>query len=146
MHYIFLLFTLLGFNSLGQSGLSDSLKIQSKLDAKRLSDIERLDEYVQEFLSKYEQGEDPEFNWFRRVSNNWGVHREMNKYTDDLLEPLSIDYILNHRKMEAMALMPLPQKTRDSILNYGDTPLYIKARLGDSIAEMKIIREFIRWW
>lgn len=140
--FISIFFLTISLSLFGQSGLSDSLKIQSKLDDKRLSDIERLDEYVQDFLIKYEQGENPEFNWFRRVSNNWGVHREMNKYTDDLLEPLSIDYILNYRKMEVLALMPLPQKTRDSILNYGDTPLYIKARLGDSIAEMKIIREF----
>ena len=127
---------------IGQTGLSDSLKIQSKLDEKRLNDIERLEQYVQDFLSEFENGENPEFNWFRDLPNGWGLHREIEKYSNDLIEPLSIDYIFNKRKMEVLALMQLPQKTRDSILNYEGTPLYIKARLGDSVAEIKIIREF----
>ena len=127
---------------IGQTRLSDSLKIQSKLDEKRLNDIERLEQYVQDFLSEFENGENPEFNWFRDLPNGWGLHREIDKYSNDLIEPLSIDYIFNKRKMEVLALMQLPQKTRDSILNYEGAPLYIKARLGDSIAEMKIIREF----
>ena len=140
--FISILFLTISLSLIGQTGLSDSLKIQSKLDEKRLNDIERLEQYVQDFLSEFENGENPEFNWFRDLPNGWGLHREIEKYSDDLIEPLSIDYIFNKRKMEVLALMQLPQKTRDSILNYEGTPLYIKARLGDSVAEIKIIREF----
>ena len=142
IYYITVLFLLHGIISLGQTGLSDSLKIQSKLDEKRLNDIERLEQYVQDFLREFENGENPEFNWFRDIYNGWGLHREIEKFSNDLIEALSIDYIFNKRKMEVLALMQLPQKTRDSILNYEGTPLYIKARLGDSVAEIKIIREF----
>ncbi len=140
--FISILFLTISLSLIGQTGLSDSLKIQSKLDEKRLNDIERLEQYVQDFLSEFENGENPEFNWFRDIYNNWGLHREIEKFSNDLIEPLSIDYIFNKRKMEVLALMQLPQKTRDSILNYEGTPLYIKARLGDSVAEIKIIREF----
>lgn len=140
--FISILFLTISLSLIGQTGLSDSLKIQSKLDEKRLNDIERLEQYVQDFLSEFENGENPEFNWFRDLPNGWGLHREIDKYSNDLIEPLSIDYIFNKRKMEVLALMQLPQKTRDSILNYEGAPLYIKARLGDSVAEIKIIREF----
>lgn len=140
--FISILFLTISLSMIGQTGLSDSLKIQSKLDEKRLNDIERLEQYVQDFLREFENGENPEFNWFRDISNGWGLYREIEKFSNDLIEPLSIDYIFNKRKMEVLALMQLPQKTRDSILNYEGTPLYIKARLGDSVAEIKIIREF----
>ena len=81
--FISILFLTISLSMIGQTGLSDSLKIQSKLDEKRLNDIERLEQYVQDFLREFENGENPEFNWFRDISNGWGLHREIEKYSND---------------------------------------------------------------
>ena len=114
--FISILFLTISLSLIGQTGLSDSLKIQSKLDEKRLNDIERLEQYVQDFLSEFENGENPEFNWFRDLPNGWGLHREIDKYSNDLIEPLSIDYIFNNRSITRTVLIARSRYTYENYI------------------------------
>jgi len=81
-----------------------------------------------------------------RILRNEYFYKELNKYKEQLIPSLWYDYIqykggkVNYIKM--LALLDLSQSKKDTLLQDKETPLAVRARLGDKEAEREIIRRF----
>ena len=81
-----------------------------------------------------------------RLLNRRFFYKELNKYKDQLIPSVWYDYIqyqgARSEYAKFLSLLDISQAKKDSLLQDKETPLAVRARLGDKEAEQKIIKRF----
>ncbi len=117
--------------------------------SKDRKDRRKYDSLSQIVSEKYFKGKDyrEERSWaVTRLLRKQYYYKELNNYKDQLIPSIWYDYI--QRKGERskyakfLSLLDISQSKKDSLLQDKETPLAVRARLGDKEAEQKIIQQF----
>lgn len=117
--------------------------------SKDKKDRRKYDSLSQIVSEKYFKGKDyrEERSWaVTRLLRKQYYYKELNNYKDQLIPSIWYDY--TQRKGERskytkfLSLLDISQSKKDSLLRDKETPLAVRARLGDKEAEQKIIKRF----
>ena len=125
------------------ASLKDTEKRVKELRERKKSDSIELNKRVKEYLQLDIQSKKSEgFYSLERYNYNYKYYPYLKIYSDTLAPELFKYYKRNNTSRKALGLLELPQFMKDSLLAYDKTENYIRAALGDSISERKIINEF----
>ena len=116
-----------------------------KLNERKEQKLNELESRVYEYFKLDTSDKKSAGMWFlERWNSPYRHYPYLKKYSDTLAPELFKYYKYNSSTRKGLGLLKLPQFMKDSLISYKRTEDYIKASLGDSIAERKIISDFIR--
>jgi hypothetical protein len=118
-------------------------KKKIELNLNKTEDLKTLSDWVMDYLQFKENKKKANgFYYFETHNYNYRYYPLINTFSDTLVPVLFKYYKFNDVTPKTLALLDMPQSIKDSVLTSKDLDDFIRARLGDTIAENKIIKEF----